>query len=65
MRHRSTNRCGAVLARARGSSTPLSLVVTVTVTDFLPTRSSFEDRDTMILSTPNCNHRLVTSAEDI
>src|SRR6266498_891924 len=65
MRHRSTSRCGAVLARARGSSTPLSLVVTVTVTDFLPTRSSFEDRDTMILSTPNCNHRLVTSAEDI
>lgn len=37
MRHRSTSRCGAVFARASGSSISRSLVVTVTVTGCLPT----------------------------
>ncbi len=65
MRHRSTNRCGAVFARANGSSSRLSFAVTVTVTDGVPTRSSSEDRDTMILTTPTCNQRPAISAEHI
>jgi len=65
MRHRSTNRCGAVFARAKGSSSRLSLAVTVTVTDGVPTRSSSEDRDTMILTEATCNQRPAISAEHI
>jgi hypothetical protein len=65
MRHRSTNRCGAVFARAKGSSSRLSLAVTVTVIDFGPTRSSSEDHGTMILTQLTCNQRPAISAEDI
>jgi hypothetical protein len=65
IRHRSTNRCGAVFARDKGSSSRLSLAVTVTVTDGVPTRSSSEDRDTLILTEPDCNQRPAISAEDI
>jgi hypothetical protein len=65
IRHRSTNRCGAVFARAKGSSSRLSRSVTVTVTDGVPTRSSSEDRDTMILTATICNQRPAISAEVI
>jgi hypothetical protein len=65
MRHRSTSRCGAVFARAKGSSSRLSLAVTVTLIDFGPTRSSLEDHGTMILTPSTCKNRLPISAEHI